>query len=822
MRMIIDNLENSIYLRYRNEKNERIEKVVRDYAPYFYIRYLDWAKHFDTKPAHKFRVTNKWGKSTTYYLGFKESDDWRNLQNERLVRVNYGKASYRWNVMTGLENEGIEIFQGDVDIKRTYCVDRMNEIETYNLRKWHLDIETQVGGKYDKCVTVISLYDNYTDQHTVMTWFPQDVTFTDKDWLEVYADEREMLYALINKMQEQDPDMIIGWYVLGFDIPHIIKRMCALSINPNLMSPMNEIKRVSRTYNQAKEPVGWKLNVDKFYNSDQPIKGRLTFCLMDRFERLWTDSQLGTLSSLKLDDCAKLVLDGDGKVTSAKFDDVEFYERSWLEDTDVYLEYAYVDVELTKRIDEKMNISENSLALQELMVCPFECTYHNSQMGGIYFMRNAWWIPPTGKKGTKEKYEAAFVINPKHEGTNGLYENIAVFDFKSLYPSMMASVNISWETKRNVGYPVWYDMPKTLKEFEGEPDIYYETDSYGLLPKAVMDMMELRDNYKARRKNAKTEEEYRKWDSAQMATKRAVNAFYGILAKDGYAWGDMEMAKSITASARFAMRSVAFKAQELGYKVIYGHTDSIFVQVKDVEDAQNLRHILNMYISQEIFREPVELEFEKFASKFFLAAKKNRYCGWLSWKDGEYLDEEKFMVMGFEMKKSNETKLAKEFQETLLKMVSKGKTHKEIIDYCNKIYAKVVKGQVELREISKRSRLRRNLEDYDAIAGGTAGIMYYNQQEVGDVKIEKGDSYYFFKMDNSNLDEQVYLVNGVSKSAEYIAFRKFSEVENFKPDWSFIAQAEVIKKSALILESMGWSTKEYKRDVNQTSLDGWW
>ena len=77
-------------------------------------------------------------------------------------------------------------------------------------------------------------------------------------------------------------------------------------------------------------------------------------------------------------------------------------------------------------------------------------------------------------------------------------------------------------------------------------------------------------------------------------------------------------------------------------------------------------------------------------------------------------------------------------------------------------------------------------------------------------------------MDNSNLDEQVYLVNGVSKSAEYIAFRKFSEVENFKPDWSFIAQAEVIKKSALILESMGWSTKEYKRDVNQTTLDGWW
>ena len=89
--------------------------------------------------------------------------------------------------------------------------------------------------------------------------------------------------------------------------------------------------------------------------------------------------------------------------------------------------------------------------------------------------------------------------------------------------------------------------------------------------------MAMRDEYKKLRKEAKTDEEYRKWDSAQMATKRVVNAFYGILAKDNYGWGDMEMAKSITASARRAMRETAFKAQELGYEVIYGHTDSIFV-----------------------------------------------------------------------------------------------------------------------------------------------------------------------------------------------------------------------------------------------------
>ena len=812
--MIIDHVGNNVYLRYRDENDNRIE-TKEVYAPYFYVG------QYDMPSQRSVKIMNKWGKEYTYRLSWEEGD-WLSISGKPLKKLYYGTPKDRWNVLDYLRRQNIEVYQGDVDIKRIYCVDKMDDIKSYNLRKWHLDIETQVGGKYDQQITVISLYDNYTDKHTVMTWFPEDIKYTKHEWIEEYDSEKDLLYALIRKIDEQDPDMIIGWYVLGYDIPHIINRMCKLGINPNLLSPLMEINRVSRTFDSNSKPVGWKLNVDNYYNSDQPIKGRLTFCLMDRFERLWLDSQKGTLPSLKLDDCAKLVL-GESKVSNSKFVDNEFYERAWLEDTDVYLEYARVDVELTKNIDNKMNVSENSIALQKLIVCPFECTYHNSQMGGIYFMRNASWIPPTGKKGTKEKYDAAFVINPKQEGSYGMHDNIAVFDFKSLYPSMIASQNISWETKRDSGFPVWYDTPKTLKEFEGEPDIYFDEGELGLLPKAVIDMMALREEYKTNRKNATNEEEYRKWDSAQMATKRAVNAFYGILAKDGYAWGDMEMAKSITASARHAMRCVAFKAQEMGYRVIYGHTDSIFVQVKDVEDAKNLNHILDIYIREKIFRHPVELEFEKFASKFFLATKKNRYCGWLSWKDGEYLDKEEFMVMGFEMKKSNETKLAKEFQETLLRMVSSGSEFKEVIDYCNKTYANVIKGEFTLREIAKRSRLRRNIEDYDAIAGGSAGIMYYNQQKVGPSYIKKGDSYFYFKMDNDNLEEKVYLLNGKTKSAEYIAFRNFKEVnDKFNPDWRFIAEAEVIKKSALVFESMGWNIKSYKKDINQQTLDGWW
>ena len=819
--MIIDTKGSNIHLRWR-EDGERKEETIKDYKPYFFI---SGASHW-----HKSKMfVKKYGKERGIPVDI-EWGDWQSLQGKNLKKITYHNPKDRWTLMNEFHKQGIATYQADVDIKRLYAVDRMTEIKEYEHRKWYFDIESQVGGVHDGKTTVLSIYDSFTKKNTVMTWFPKEarvdyknVRFSSLDYVQVYQSETEMFYAFIEMMEEQDPDMIIGWYILGYDIPQIIKRMCKLGIDPNRMSPCNEIKDVRRKFSNG-ETTGWQLGKgtgdEKYFNSAQPIRGRLTFCLMDRFERLWTDSQNGTLPSLKLDDCANLVL-GERKVESSKFEDLEFYERAWLEDTKTYLEYAKVDVDLCVNIDNKLNVSENSLALQRLIVCPFENTYHNSQMGGVYFMRKSNWIPPTGVKTEKERYDGAFVMDPTLEGTYGQHENVAVFDFKSLYPSMMAAVNISWETKRGHGYPVWVNTPKNLEDFEEKPTYYYEKDTLGLLPQAVIDMMALRDEYKTLRKEAKTDEEYIKWDSAQMATKRAVNAFYGILAKEGFGWADMEMVQSITASARHAMRETAFKAQELGYEVIYGHTDSVFVKVRDVDDAKQLRVLLNDYISREIFREPVELEFEKFASKFFLSKKKNRYCGYLSWKDGEYLPEDKFFVMGFEMKKSNETKVAKKFQENLLKMVASFKEEREVIDYCNQEYAKVVKGEVSLREISKRSRLRRNIEDYDMIAGGSAGIIYHNQQGLG--KIKKGDAYYYFKINNADLEEKCYILNGVSKSCEYISFLKFKDIKDmFTPDWEFIANGEIIKKALLVFESMEWPIKLIKKDINQTTLEEWW
>ena len=808
--MIICDNHSKIYLRWRDIKGNRLTETVKDYKPYFYIkRNSPMPEYFDYKSSYGVKRIRP-----TYEFG-----DWVNIENQPLVKVTLDNPQQIYDIRKKWD----ETYEADVSFSRKYCVDRMDSIKEYNLRKWYLDIETQVGGRFDGAINAITIYDNYDEGYITLTWWPfepkPEIMQSLQRSITFFDDEKEMLESFINMVEIKDPDMFIGWFINGFDIPTILKRIVENKLNPRRLSPINVVKGVSHK----------QIFNTNYTNTAQPIKGRISYCLMSTFERLWIDSQRGTLPSLSLNYCSKLVLgDEAGKVKGGKFEGDEFFNKAWLEDTNIFLEYNRVDVELMVRIDEEMNISENSLALQRLLICPLDVTFYNTQMAASYFLRHADWKAPTGVKGSKGEYEAAFVMNPLTENTYGLHENIAVFDFKSLYPSMMASRNICWSTKNKGGEEVNnidFSVPKNLDDWDkGNGDVAYVKEPLGLLPKAVLSLMKLRDEYKLKRKSAFNDEEYRKWDSAQMATKRVVNAFYGVLAKDGYGWGDMEMAASITASAREAMRAVAFKSIEYGYEVIYGHTDSIFVKVKNVNDAKQLCVRLNDYIRNDVFNEYVELEFEKFAETFFLSKKKNRYCGYLSWKDGDYLNDLKFFVMGFEMKKSNETNLAKGFQKEILQMVSSGKGEEEITAHARKLYLQITNGEVPNTEIIKRSRLRKSLDEYKSIAGGVAGIYYHNLY-LDLEEIEVGDSYYFYTIDNRKINNYPnrIMVGNNYRQVEYIACKNIEDVINeFPPNWVRIAESEIIKKVSLIYDSMDWDLEAISRKGIQKKLEEWW
>ena len=541
--------DKSIKIRWRDENNQRKEKTISDFKPYFFIRAID--PNPATYSTKHYMVGHKPVKQTGF-LEYKKGD-WVNLQRQSLTKVFYSHPKDMYSI----KKKFAATWEADVPILRRYCVDELNNVPEYNLRKWYWDMEwLPEGHEHEEAITCIAVYDNYSDKIKLYWW--SDLHEKPNAILRRFDSEKEMLQAFVKDLQEQDPDMLIAWWGLQSDVPKLITRMHENGLNPRQLSPYNEVKN-----------VGHKIIGDIDYSLiDQPIKGRICLNLDHAFERQWMDSQRGTLPSTSLEYCASVSV-GEGKKKNSKFTDKnEFFMRAWEEDTTNYLEYCMQDAELLHKIDEEMGLSEGVLAIQKLIKAPFEDCFFVSHMGSVYFMRHAWWKAPTGEYVEKEPYSGALIYNPLDEGTNGLHLNVAAFDFASLYPSCILSRNISWETKSETEteLKVNINTPRDFSEVTSHKWVYYKTDKLGLLPNAIATLKPLRKEYKINMLNAlkaNNKTEYIKWNSMQMAVKRLLASFYGVVAKRGFGWYDVDLAASVTASAREAIREAAFKVKEM-------------------------------------------------------------------------------------------------------------------------------------------------------------------------------------------------------------------------------------------------------------------
>ena len=544
MSMIICQTENDgkIHLRWR-EDEKRQEETVQDFEPYFFV-----SANSDEPAFYQINM-NVDGRRVKLEMPYKyEYGDWKNIHGKELKKVIVASPSDIYRA----RKHWSRTYEADVPFHNRYCVDELSELKEYNLRKWYWDMEWITDDpEHGDAITCIVVYDNYTKKHTIYYWQPHNGYIASLG--DCYDSEKKMLEAFLSDIREQDPDMLIAWFGLKFDLPKLIHRMHHNGIDPRGLSPYNEVKGVK--YNEVTEKV------DNYSPVSQPIRGRITLNLDLAFERQWNDSQRGTLPSLALDYVSETVL-GTKKLVSEKFPDKnEFFKRGWLEDTERYLEYARVDVELLHRIDDEMGLSEGILSLQRLLIAPFDACFYASNMGSIYFMRNADWKAPTGDKSKmREEYDGALIYDPLSEGTNGLHLGVAAFDYAGLYPSMMLARNISFETisPTKTDFAVNLKTPRDFSPVIEKQMVYFKTDKLGLLPRSVLELKTLRDEYKRRRNAATDKREYTKWENSQMAVKRLMASFYGIIAYQGFGWANVTLAAAITASAREAIREAAF------------------------------------------------------------------------------------------------------------------------------------------------------------------------------------------------------------------------------------------------------------------------
>ena len=290
-------------------------------------------------------------------------------------------------------------------------------------------------------------------------------------------------------------------------------------------------------------------------------------------------------------------------------------------------------------------------------------------------------------------YIGGVVLSPKP----GIHENIADLDFKSMYPNIMVEKNVSPDTYIQPSEPEPPSgvniAPEVGHRFRKEPSGFYRRILSNLLA-AREDIRQ-----KMRRLNPKSEE-YRLLDARQRAVKVITNAVYGYAGWIGARWFKKPVAEAAAAWGRETILTSIKMAKELGLNVIYGDTDSIFVE----HQPQKVEALCRM-IDEKL---GLDMEPDKIYKIILFTEAKKRYCGLLP--DGS-LD-----TVGLEAVRGDWANVAKDAQERILELVLKQRSPDRAVEFARGYIVKIREQRVPFRDMIIWKTLTKPVEQYEVNA----------------------------------------------------------------------------------------------------------
>jgi len=674
----------------RLENDKSFEAIVTS-KPYFFIRKKDEAS------------------AKKIIEGKIEPTKLQTLGREEVSKITINNPKEIPQLRKILEDNNIPCFEADIRFTQRYFIDKgifsSIEIEGENKKGEYtdyifeepkitpcdnvatpkmlsIDIETD---KDAKKIYSISLHtDNYKEVIVV-----SNETFVKSPEIEyatIVNSEKSLLQSFLGKLKELDPDIITGWHVIDFDLDVIAKKCKQHNIQFN-------IGRTSKTTNI-------RIEQSFFRDSGVHAQGRI---VLDGIQLL--KSSFVKLDNYKLNTAAKHFL---GETKTIEDDDrCQLIEKKYLEQAKEFVEYNLKDSVLVTKILHKSGIFE--LTIQRSLLTGLHMDNVKASIASfdsLYLrdLRKAGFVANTTRPINRDEGLGGFVMTSKP----GLYANVIVLDFKSLYPSIMRTFNID---------PVGYlGEEETLKDKDPKkyiiaPNGAVFANNQGILSNILERLWIARDN--ARKEGN---------ELARYAIKILMNSLYGVLASPNSRFHNRKISNAITYFAQYFIKLTAKKLKEENYEVIYGDTDSVFVNLKKdnkkesekigKEIETNLNNFLKEYIKTKYERESIlELEFEKLFLKFFMpkargldVGAKKRYAGLREKKDGSiYID-----FTGLEFVRKDWTEVAKEFQMKLLKLIFEDKeVDKFIKDFVKKIY----EGKYDDLLIYRKS-LRKDVNSY--------------------------------------------------------------------------------------------------------------
>lgn len=469
------------------------------------------------------------------------------------------------------------------------------------------------------------------------------------DELHLRPDERQLLIDFACYIDTVDPDIITGWNVDDFDAKYLIQRMDKIGVNATRMS---------------------RLDWTGITNRGEPrIKGRTIYDLLTVY-----DLNTGTeLPSKKLDDIAQRELDEQKIEFNGSYR--ELYEDNIVK----FLKYNARDVELTYRINESADTIQFRDLLRRQVGVDFEDSYYNKDFVDMMCRRK---LKQRGQCApTKPDYEdipdgdfeGGFVLEP-HQG---IAENVIGLDLASLYPYTMAMLNASPETI------VESDAATSERVIEAAGGTLFKKETIGLFPSLVEDGIQLKAEYKELRDNA-TDEEYEHYANLYLVAKTITNSLYGVTGWEAFFLYDEAVAEAVTLTGQAVLKRTANYVEETGFNVIYGDTDSVYVEMPDthgqdwcVERARVLEATLNTDIYPGFARQfgltseenLWEIEVEVYMERYFQYGKKKRYAYLATWKNGSQVEDPEPTIVGSTSKRSDSSKLTSQLEEEILDAV---------------------------------------------------------------------------------------------------------------------------------------------------------
>ena len=347
-----------------------------------------------------------------------------------------------------------------------------------------------------------------------------------------YADEPSMLRAFTSYITARDPDVLSGWNFVEFDMPYITGRMEKLGIRSDSLA---------RIPGQTERSA---------------LRGRALFDLLTAYKKM----HLSQKESYRLDAVA-LEEVGEQKVRYTGT-----ISGLWKTRPELLVEYNFKDVELCVKINKKDNIIEFYREIARYVGCPLDKTLNSSSVVDVFVLRKAFgkYVLPSKGFVNAEEFEGATVFEP----SRGVRENVVVLDLKSLYPMAMMTINASMETKDPEGE---LHSPNGIR-FRKQPD--------GLTRTIIAELLKERDERKALRNTFEFgSPQYILYDMQQNVLKVIMNTYYGVSGYPRFRLFDREIGSAATSVGRAIIEHTRRTIEGMGYKVIYGDTDSCMVQL---------------------------------------------------------------------------------------------------------------------------------------------------------------------------------------------------------------------------------------------------